>query len=133
VASAFRIAFLSDPLVYVFLRACLLLESTGICNGAWVLAAIHKKIAGFQVDEVYIGTAEERAKNNMQDHNEELHLEAGHLAKLPGFAEHAPPALKHLMAANPAVAEYINSLHAMENGQENGSNDGSNEETIAEE
>jgi hypothetical protein len=91
VALAFPIAFLSNPLVYVFLRACMLLEATGICNGAWVLAAIHKKIAGFQVDEVYMGTAEERRSKNMEDHNEELHLGAGHLYKLPCFAESAPP------------------------------------------
>merc|ERR1712127_1179184 len=61
VASAFPIAFLSNPITYVLLRWCLFLESTGICQGAWVLADIHKKIAGFQRDEVYIGTAEERA------------------------------------------------------------------------
>ena len=36
------------------------MEATGICNGAWVLAAIHRRISGFQKDEVYIGTAEER-------------------------------------------------------------------------
>merc|ERR1712083_1111507 len=42
-ASAFPLAFLSNPLVYVFLRICLFLEWTGICSGAWVLAAIHKK------------------------------------------------------------------------------------------
>ncbi len=62
VASAFPIAFLSNPLTYILLRICLLLEATGICQGAWVLAAIHKKAAGFQRDEVYIGTAEERAE-----------------------------------------------------------------------
>merc|ERR1712157_705187 len=58
-ASAFPLAFLSNPIVYVFLRWCLFLEWTGICNGAWVLAAIHKKISKFQFDEVYVGTAEE--------------------------------------------------------------------------
>ena len=33
---------------------------TGVLHGAWVLAAIHKKIAGFESDEVYIGTEEDR-------------------------------------------------------------------------
>ena len=62
VASAFPIAFLSNPITYILLRICLGLEATGICQGAWVIAAVHRKISGFQRDEVYIGTAEERAK-----------------------------------------------------------------------
>ena len=63
-ASTFPIAFLSNPITYILLRWCLLLEATGICRGAWVLAAIHKQIAGFQRDEVYIGTAESRHTDN---------------------------------------------------------------------
>merc|ERR1712003_450983 len=83
VASAFPIAFLSNPITYVLLRWCLFLESTGICQGAWVLAAIHKKIAGFQRDEVYIGTAEERKKQAMGDNNAQLQTGPGHMVKLP--------------------------------------------------
>jgi hypothetical protein len=60
VASAFPLEFLSNPAVYFFLQACLLLEATGICAGAWFLGIIHKKVSGFQLDEVYIGTPEER-------------------------------------------------------------------------
>jgi hypothetical protein len=90
VASAFPIAFLSNPLVYVLLRICLLLEATGICSWAWVLAWIHKRVAGFQVDEVYIGTAEERAANNMKDLKNQDHMGPGHPRKLPGFAGNAP-------------------------------------------
>jgi len=60
VASAFPIAFLSNPFTYVLLRLCLFLESTGFCNGSYVIAWIHRKLGGFQRDEVYIGTAEER-------------------------------------------------------------------------
>ncbi len=67
VASAFPIQFLSNPLVYVFLRAALLLESTGICAGAWFLGMIHKKIAGFEHDDVYIGTPDERAAIDKAD------------------------------------------------------------------
>merc|ERR1712039_678050 len=62
VASAFPIAFLSNPVVYIFLRWCLFLESTGICSGAWVLARIFERIMGWKTDEAYIGTPEERAK-----------------------------------------------------------------------
>merc|ERR1712228_300397 len=46
-ASAFPLTFVSNPLVYVFLHICLLFESTGVCNGAWVIAGIHSKISGF--------------------------------------------------------------------------------------
>ena len=67
VASAFPIAFLSNPITYILLRICLFLEATGICQGAWVIAAVHRKISGFQRDEVYIGTAEERKKAEMGD------------------------------------------------------------------
>jgi hypothetical protein len=61
VAGAFPIAFLSNPLCYVLLRLGIFLEATGICAGSWFLALVHKKIAGFQRDEVYIGTPEDRA------------------------------------------------------------------------
>jgi hypothetical protein len=61
VASSFPVAFLSNPLIYFIIRVCLVLDSIGLCSGAWFMALIHKQIAGYQVDEVYIGTPEERA------------------------------------------------------------------------
>ena len=67
VASAFPMAFLSTPLTYILLRWCLFLEWTGLCQGSWVVAMIHRKIAGFKRDEVYIGTAEERAAKAKAD------------------------------------------------------------------
>ena len=110
VASAFPIAFLSNPITYFLLRWCLLLEATGICQGAWVLASIHKKIAGFQRDEVYIGTAEERAKQDMGDDDKSLQLGAGHLVKLPGFADGAPKQLQDLVAKDSSVEKYMNDI-----------------------
>lgn len=77
IASAFPLTFLSFPLVYIFLRVCLFLEATGICNGAWVLAALHKKVTKFQFDEVYVGTAEDRARSKIGD--EEMSVKSGHL------------------------------------------------------
>lgn len=67
VASSFPISFLSNPLVYVLLRWCLIVEATGIFSAAWVLAAIHRRIARFQKDEIYVGTAEQRAANSKND------------------------------------------------------------------
>merc|ERR1712228_857291 len=67
VASAFPMAFLSTPLTYVLLRWCLFLEWTGVCQGSWVFAMLIRKAVGYKRDEVYIGTAEERAANAAKD------------------------------------------------------------------
>ncbi|KAL7568840.1 hypothetical protein ACA910_007252 [Epithemia clementina (nom. ined.)] len=99
VASAFPIAFLSTPVTYLLLRICLLLEATGICNGAWVLAAIHKHVAGFQRDEVYVGKAEERAAMHHADkatHKSDL----GHLAGCAFPANHDLPYGSHHSATS---------------------------------
>lgn len=80
IASTFPVPFLSNPLTYILLRFCLLLEISGILHGAYVLAALHKKIAGFQRDEVYIGTAEERASTLLRVDSELVNLRACKLA-----------------------------------------------------
>ena len=111
VASAFPLFFLSNPLVYVLLRICLFLESTGICSGAWVLAAIHKGMAGFKRDEEYIGTSEERAQKNLADDDDEVRLGLGHMMKLPVFAYgQVPRALEELMNQDPSIRDYLVSL-----------------------
>jgi silicon transporter len=117
VASAFPMAFLSSPITYFLLRWCLFLESTGICAGAWVIAAVHKKIAGFQRDEVYIGTAESRSKMDMSDHSTRVNIGPGHPVKLPNFSESAPKSLQKLLKKDPSVGDYINSIAAMEDGK----------------
>jgi len=70
VAGSFPIAFLSNPVVYIFLQAALLLEATGICSAAWFLAVLQRKACGFQFDEVYIGTPEERAAKGHADESD---------------------------------------------------------------
>merc|ERR1712147_3513 len=95
---------------YYLLCVALGLEATGICQGAWVIAAIHRKIAGFQRDEVYIGTAEERKKQEMGDDNAQLSLGAGHMVRLPMFADNAPASLQKLLKKDPSVAQYINEV-----------------------
>jgi len=77
VAGQFPIAFLSNPIVYIFLQAALFLEATGICAAAWFFALIQKKICGFQYDEVYIGTAEERAAKGHADDEDAGNLDMG--------------------------------------------------------
>jgi hypothetical protein len=74
IASSFPLAFLSNPLIYLIIRLCLLLEASGLCSAAWLLALVHKGLADYQPDEVYIGTPEERAsaqKANDLDFQEE--------------------------------------------------------------
>jgi len=79
IASAFPVAFLSTPFTYVLLRFCLFIEKSGILHGAYVIAAIHKKLAGFQRDEHYIGTAEERANALKKDDSQAVLAGAGHI------------------------------------------------------
>jgi hypothetical protein len=70
VAGAFPIAFLSNPVVYIFLQIALLIEATGICAAAWFLGMLQRKAMGFQFDEVYVGTPEERAARGHADDKE---------------------------------------------------------------
>jgi hypothetical protein len=42
------------------------------------------------------------------------------MVKLPGFAENAPESLKKLFESDPEVVDYLNSIHAMENGKSKG-------------
>jgi hypothetical protein len=79
IASAFPMAFIENPFTYVLLRLCLFLEMTGVLHGAYVIAFIHKKIAGFKRDEIYIGTAEDRAGSKMGDDSKVLHTGPGHI------------------------------------------------------
>lgn len=58
-AAAFPIVFLSNPIVSVLLRICWTLEASGVCSAAWLLAQIHKEIAGYQLDEFYIDNSGE--------------------------------------------------------------------------
>lgn len=63
VASSFPVAFLSNPLIYLILRMCLMIEATGVCASAWLLALIHKAIAGFKVDSEYLAELEGKGAN----------------------------------------------------------------------
>merc|ERR1712194_997620 len=76
-ASAFPIAFLNNPMTYVLLVIALFLEFIGICSGAWVIARLIKSVLGFQYDEVYVGTPEERMANNHGDRDVFAQQEVG--------------------------------------------------------
>jgi len=125
VASAFPLGFLSNPLVYIFLRICLFLEATGICSGAWVLAGLMAKTFGFQRDEVYIGTAEDREKKNMKDNKNNINLGTGHPRKLPGIM---PESLMSLMKTDVNVMEFVQSLREIDTTNVDDANFASNDQ-----
>jgi len=78
VASSFPVAFLSNPIVYIFLQAALFLEATGICSAAWFFAVLQRKAMKYELDEIYVGTPEERAaKGYADDENVNDHLDLG--------------------------------------------------------
>merc|ERR1712084_105063 len=109
VAGAFPVAFLSTPITYILLVICLIFEGTGICNGAWVLASIAKGIFGYQLDEVYIGTPEERRARGMKDDSQrEIQMPAfTGFGGIPGFKEDAPKSLRDLAESDPEVGAYL--------------------------
>jgi len=111
VAGAFPVAFLSTPVTYILLVICLILEGTGICNGAWVLGGIFKSLFGYQLDEVYIGTPEERKARGMKDDSQrEIDMPAltGFKA-LPNF-DTAPKSLRDLAESDPEVGNYLSGV-----------------------
>jgi hypothetical protein len=64
VASAFPLAFLRNPLVYMLLRIGLFLEYIGVCSAAWVLGYLQQDIAGYVRDEVYVGKVDNDGEMN---------------------------------------------------------------------
>jgi hypothetical protein len=123
VASAFPVAFLSSPFTYVFLVICLGLEACGIAAGAWINGALLRYLMGAQRDEVYIGTAEERAAKEMADDEDNALMGPGHIYKLPGFADTAPQALKDLMKMDQSVHDFISSIKPVPKGHDDTSSE----------
>jgi len=70
----------------VFALICLALEATGICSGAWFLAIFHRKLNRLQNDDVYIGTAEERAVKGKADSTSDSEEEAAEPVEAEGEA-----------------------------------------------
>lgn len=111
VASAFPMAFLSTPITYILLRIALLLDWTGLCQGAWVLALIQRKLVGFTRDEVYIGTAEERAARGKPDDSKVLsEVVPGHMypgvPRLPKDFGHRMQTLEELEELESELMEH---------------------------
>jgi hypothetical protein len=123
IASAFPMAFLSTPVTYILLRFCLGLEWTGLCQGSWVIARIHRKIVKFKRDEVYIGTAEERAAKSKanpmsfdQDESARLKVVPGHLFPGPACL---PPTFTGVNRSLSEIEDLEHDLKTQQNDIEN--------------
>lgn len=53
IASAYPLAFMSNPLIYVIIRTCLFLELIGICACVWPLAKVIRMIFNYKPDGIY--------------------------------------------------------------------------------
>ena len=59
IASTFPLAFMSNPVVYMLIRICLVLEGTGLASSAWLLALAIKKVVKLNPDEDYLEEEED--------------------------------------------------------------------------
>ena len=95
------------------MRVALFLEWTGVLHGAFVLAFIHKKIAKFQRDEVYIGTAEERAAAQHADDSSFVEPKPGHILACTTTGENpieAPETIEEIEAAEAELKRQLAEL-----------------------
>eukprot|EP00566_Odontella_aurita_P000753 CAMPEP_0113573476 /NCGR_PEP_ID=MMETSP0015_2-20120614/26638_1 /TAXON_ID=2838 /ORGANISM="Odontella" /LENGTH=549 /DNA_ID=CAMNT_0000476557 /DNA_START=284 /DNA_END=1933 /DNA_ORIENTATION=- /assembly_acc=CAM_ASM_000160 len=65
VAATFPLKFMSNPLIYLIIRFCLILEKTGICSASWLLALMQKEIVNFQPDETFVGDVDEMEEEDI--------------------------------------------------------------------
>ena len=65
-ASSFPMVFLANPLSTLIIRFCLFVEWTGICYSSWFFACIHYRLARFQDDVSYIGSAATAQPNELK-------------------------------------------------------------------
>ena len=70
VASSVPLAFMSNPVIYVIIRICLVIEASGICSAAWVFARIHKPLARYKEDEFYLESGD---KLDVEENIETVH------------------------------------------------------------
>jgi hypothetical protein len=56
-ANFFPMLYLGSPISIWIIRLCLIVEGTGICDSAWLLAKIVAAIVGYKSDESYINAA----------------------------------------------------------------------------
>ena len=61
IASSYPLLFMSNPLIYIIIRACFLLEATGICAASWLIAVVMRIVFRLKNDNVYLGDGDDMA------------------------------------------------------------------------
>ena len=74
IASSYPLAFMSNPAIFVIIKICFMLEKTGICSSAWVLARFHKVLVGYQPDEVYLDGAEKHGSEPVTRRDKDIDI-----------------------------------------------------------
>ena len=54
IASSYPIAFLSNPLIYLLAKLCLLADLSGLCTISRLVALSQRQISGLKRDDVYV-------------------------------------------------------------------------------
>lgn len=72
IASAYPLAFMSNPLVYVIIRTCLLLELIGICSCVWPLAKVIRMIFKYKSDGIYFEQKDKVEQEKVSSTSENL-------------------------------------------------------------
>ena len=55
IASSFPLLYMQNPIIYIIIRACFILEATGICSVAWIIAIAVKSVFRLNRDDTYLG------------------------------------------------------------------------------
>lgn len=93
IASSFPLLFMSNPILYVIIRACFVLEAIGICAVSWLIAIVMKRVMRAKSDEEYFTVFAKNQKNSGDSD-----LEAQSLENRRG-------------AMNKAKSQYMHSFH----------------------
>jgi hypothetical protein len=72
IASSFPLAFMSNPIVNVIIRICLLLEASGICSACWILVRFQKRLVGYEPDDVYLEGAPKNGSEPITQHDKDV-------------------------------------------------------------
>jgi len=72
VASTFPVAFLSNPLINIIIRLCLVLEGSGICSAAWILGRFTKLTTDMQLDAVHLDGAPRQTKEPVTRRDQDI-------------------------------------------------------------
>jgi len=74
IASSFPLIFMSNPVINVIVRICLIIDASGICSAPWVLARLQKIFIGYQPDEVYLEGKEKHTSNPVTQRDKDIDI-----------------------------------------------------------